>query len=207
MTPFTSITSVAAALPEANIDTDKILAAQYLKTISRAGLGSKLFSSMRYDAEGAERPGFILNRDGWRGAGILIALENFGCGSSREHAPWALLDFGIRVIVAPSFADIFYNNCFNNGILPIILDRAQVDQLIVDSRELTSATLSIDLPSQTVTRANGVAWTFDIDPDRKQALLEGRDDIAAALAQDEAITRWEEESALIAPAIAGIGAV
>ncbi|AEG51452.1 3-isopropylmalate dehydratase small subunit [Sphingobium chlorophenolicum L-1] len=206
MTPFTSITSVAAALPEANVDTDKILAAQYLKTISRAGLGSRLFSSMRYDEAGGERSGFILNRDGWRDAGILIALENFGCGSSREHAPWALLDFGIRVIIAPSFADIFYNNCFNNGILPVILDRAQVDRLIVDSRELASATMSVDLPSQTVTRANGVAWTFDISPDRKQALLEGRDDIAAALAQGEAITRWEKESALIAPAITGIGA-
>jgi 3-isopropylmalate/(R)-2-methylmalate dehydratase small subunit len=198
---FCTLRAVAAALPLANIDTDKILAGQFLKTISRQGLGSKLFSAMRYDVLGAERSDFVLNREPWRHAGILIALDNFGCGSSREHAPWALRDFGIRCLIAPSFADIFFNNCFKNGILPIALDRLSVEVLIADAAEPAGATLSVDLLPQTITRVNGEIIRFDLDLGRKQALLLGLDEIAQSLLFEDKITTWEKVSRRICPDI------
>ncbi|MCP3730330.1 3-isopropylmalate dehydratase small subunit [Sphingomonas sp. MG17] len=195
---FTTLTAVAAALPVANIDTDKILSGEHLKTIGRHGLGTKLFSMLRYDERGDERPDFVLNRDPWRSAGILISLENFGCGSSREHAPWALADFGLRCIIAPSFADIFYANCFKNGILPVVLARRVVDALMLDASDGRRARMHIDLPAQTITRWNGEQIEFDIAPDRKQALLFGRDEIAETLEKAAAISCWEQVASLIA---------
>jgi 3-isopropylmalate/(R)-2-methylmalate dehydratase small subunit len=191
MMPFDRLEGVAASLPLANIDTDKILAGRFLKTTSRAGLGVHLFHALRYDDDGAERSDFILNREPWRRASILIADENFGCGSSREHAPWALLDFGIRCIVAPSFADIFYNNCFKNGILPVILDAADIKRLRADADDPATRGMIVDLPSQTLTRSGGQGVRFELDADRKQALLEGRDEISQSLAALPAITAWE----------------
>lgn len=191
MTPFHRLTGVAASLPLANIDTDKILAGQFLKTTSRAGLGVHLFQSMRYEADGRKNPDFVLNRAPWQDASILIAGENFGCGSSREHAPWALLDFGIRCIIAPSFADIFYNNCFKNGILPVVFEAAQIQTLLSDADDPGRATMTVDLPSQGVIRSNGEAFAFEIDPDRKQALLEGRDEITQSIAAMSAVRAWE----------------
>lgn len=191
MQPFERLVGVAASLPLVNIDTDKILAGQFLKTTSRAGLGVHLFHAMRYDGSGRERADFILNQDPWRRASILIAGENFGCGSSREHAPWALLDFGIRCIIAPSFADIFYNNCFKNGILPVVLGEEAVETLKAAASDPASARMTIDLPRQTVTSSNGEAFTFDVDPDRKQALLEGRDEIGQSLGAIDDILAWE----------------
>ena len=191
MTPFDRLTGVAASLPLANIDTDKILAGRFLKTTSRAGLGVHLFQSMRYEADGRERGDFILNRAPWRESSILIAGDNFGCGSSREHAPWALLDFGIRCIIAPSFADIFYNNCFKNGILPVVLETDRIHTLSRDADDPDRATMTVDLPSQRVLRFNGEASTFEIDPDRKQALLEGSDEITQSMAAMGAVRAWE----------------
>src|SRR5690349_8768828 len=152
MEKFTTLTSVAAPLPLANVDTDKIIPARFLKTIKRSGLGAHLFDSMRYDEDERERPKFVLNQEPYRHARILIAFENFGCGSSREHAPWALLDFGIRCVIAPSFADIFFNNCFKNGILPLVLPKAVCAQLIADAERGANATLTIDLETQELTR-------------------------------------------------------
>ncbi|WP_295192745.1 3-isopropylmalate dehydratase small subunit [uncultured Brevundimonas sp.] len=191
MQPFERITGVAASLPLVNIDTDKILAGQFLKTTQRAGLGVHLFDAMRYDDRGAERADFVLNREPWRRAEILIAGENFGCGSSREHAPWALLDFGIRCIVAPSFADIFYNNCFKNGILPIALPADEVDRLHCLATDPCLATMTVDLPSQTVSVGDGEEIGFEVDPDRKQALMEGHDEIGQSLLALDAIRAWE----------------
>nr|WP_314434154.1 3-isopropylmalate dehydratase small subunit [uncultured Brevundimonas sp.] len=191
MQPFSCLTGVAAALPLVNIDTDKILAGQFLKTTSRAGLGVHLFHAMRYAVDGSDRSDFVLNRDPWRGASILIAGDNFGCGSSREHAPWALLDFGIRCIIAPSFADIFYNNCFKNGILPVVLGVEAIQSLIDAAEDPKSATMTVDLPSQTITLSTGVSFHFDVDPDRKQGLLEGRDEIGQSLKAFETIRAWE----------------
>ncbi|MFC0306100.1 3-isopropylmalate dehydratase small subunit [Rhizorhabdus histidinilytica] len=201
MAGFTSITAPAAPLPLANVDTDKILAGEHLKTISRSGLGAKLFSGLRYDEQGAERPDFILNRDPWRRAGILIALDNFGSGSSREHAPWALRDFGITCVIAPSFADIFHNNCFKNFILPIVLDRALVDQLLDDAADPSRCRMRVDLPTQTIARANGEIVDFEIDAQQKDALLNGIDEIGGSLAFLPQIERWERASQLIAPDI------
>lgn len=191
MQPFERLVGVAASLPLINIDTDKILAGQFLKTTSRAGLGVHLFHAMRYDASGRERTDFILNQDPWRRASILITGENFGCGSSREHAPWALLDFGIRCIIAPNFADIFYNNCFKNGILPVVLGAEAVESLNADACDPARARMMIDLPGQAVTRSNGEVFTFKVDPDRKQALLEGRDEIGQSLGAIDDILAWE----------------
>jgi 3-isopropylmalate/(R)-2-methylmalate dehydratase small subunit len=197
---FTTLTAIAAALPLVNVDTDRILAGQFLKTISRAGLGPKLFSSMRYN-DGRERPEFVLNQDPWRKAGILVALDNFGCGSSREHAVWALVDFGIRCLIAPSFADIFYNNCQKNGILPITLDREQVDRLIGDAGDPARATLHVDLPQQSICCADGTVIRFDLAPERKHALLQGLDEIASTLALLPEIERWESNTQRIAPPV------
>jgi 3-isopropylmalate/(R)-2-methylmalate dehydratase small subunit len=197
---FTTLTAVAAALPLANVDTDRILAGQFLKTISREGLGPQLFSAMRYD-DGRERPDFVLNQEPWRRAGILVTLDNFGCGSSREHAVWALADFGFRCLIAPSFADIFYNNCQKNGILPITLDREQVDRLMNDAGDPARTTLHVDLPQQSIRCADGTVIPFDVVLERKEALLQGLDEIASTLRFLPEIERWESTAQQIAPSV------
>jgi 3-isopropylmalate/(R)-2-methylmalate dehydratase small subunit len=191
MQAFTTLTGVAAPLPLANVDTDKIIPARFLKTIKRTGLGVHLFDTLRYDADGAERPGFVLNQPQYRHAEILVTHENFGCGSSREHAPWALLDFGIRCVIAPDFADIFHGNCFKNGILPIRLSRAVCDQLIEDAQLGGNARLTVDLARQVVVRPNGEEIPFEIDAFRKHLLLEGLDDIGQTLQRTSAIDTYE----------------
>ena len=191
MEKFTTLTGVAAPLPMANVDTDKIIPARFLKTIKRSGLGVHLFDTLRYDPQGSERPEFVLNQEPYRHAQILIAHENFGCGSSREHAPWALLDFGIRCVIAPDFADIFYNNCFKNGILPVRLPRAVCDTLIEDANLGGNARLTVDLARQVVVRPNGEEIGFEVDPFRKHSLLEGLDDIGQTLRHVDAIDRFE----------------
>ncbi len=191
MKPFTTLTAVAAPLPMANVDTDKIIPARFLKTIERSGLGVHLFDTLRYDADGKERPGFVLNQEPYRHAQILIAHENFGCGSSREHAPWALLDFGIRCVIAPDFADIFHNNCFKNGILPVRLPRAVIDQLMEDAKLGANSRITIDLAAQEVVRPNGERIHFDIDPFRKKLLLEGLDDIGQTMEHAASIDAYE----------------
>ncbi len=204
MPPFTSLTAIAAPLPLANVDTDKIIPARFLKTIARTGLGVHLFDALRYDEHGAERPDFVLNREPYRAAQILIAHENFGCGSSREHAPWALLDFGIRCIIAPDFADIFHNNCFKNGILPVRLSRAICDALIADASLGPNARLTVDLESQIVARPNGETVAFDIDPSRKRALLLGLDEIGETLQRASAIAAFEGRHRAASPWIPGL---
>ena len=207
MEKFTVLTGVAAAMPMTNVDTDKIIPARFLKTIKRTGLGVHLFDTLRYDAEGAERPDFVLNREPYRHAEILIAHENFGCGSSREHAPWALLDFGIRCVIAPDFADIFYNNSFKNGILPLRLPRATCDQLMEDSRLGGNARITVDLARQVVIRPNGEEVSFEVDPFRKHLLLNGLDDIGQTLQHTSKIDDYEaarQSSLPWMPAIVGI---
>jgi 3-isopropylmalate/(R)-2-methylmalate dehydratase small subunit len=191
MDAFTKLTGVAAPLPMANVDTDKIIPARFLKTIKRTGLGVHLFDTLRYDAEGKERPDFVLNQGPYRRAEILIAHENFGCGSSREHAPWALLDFGIRCVIAPDFADIFHNNTFKNGILPIRLPREICDQLMEDAKQGDNARITIDLAEQVVVRPNGEKIPFEIDPFRKHLLLNGLDDIGQTLQHAPSIDSYE----------------
>ncbi len=191
MQPFTTLTGVAAPLPLANVDTDKIIPARFLKTIKRTGLGVHLFDTLRYDADGAERPDFVLNQPAYRHAEILVAHENFGCGSSREHAPWALLDFGIRCVIAPDFADIFHSNCFKNGILPVRLSRAICDQLIEDAKLGGNARVTIDLARQVVVRPNGEEIPFEIDAFRKHVLLNGLDDIDQTLTHVASIDTYE----------------
>jgi 3-isopropylmalate/(R)-2-methylmalate dehydratase small subunit len=188
---FTKLTAVAAPMPMQNIDTDKVIPARFLKTIKRSGLGVHLFDPLRFDSEGRERPDFILNQDGYRNAQVLVAHENFGCGSSREHAPWALADFGIRCIIAPSFGDIFYNNSFKNGLLPIRLPRAICDALIDDAKLGGNARITIDLERQVVVRPNGEEIHFDIDPFRKHSLLNGLDDIGQTLQHAPRIETYE----------------
>lgn len=192
MDAFTKLTGIAAPLPVANVDTDKIIPARFLKTIKRTGLGVHLFDTLRYDAEGKERPDFVLNREPYRRAEILIAHENFGCGSSREHAPWALLDFGIRCVIAPDFADIFHTNTFKNGILPIRLPRAVCDQLMEDAKLGENARLTVDLERQVVVRPNGEEIAFEIDPFRKHLLLNGLDDIGQTLQHAKSIDSYEQ---------------
>ena len=191
MDAFTKLTGVAAPLPMANVDTDKIIPARFLKTIKRTGLGVHLFDTLRYDADGKERPDFVLNQGPYRRAEILIAHENFGCGSSREHAPWALLDFGIRCVIAPDFADIFHNNTFKNGILPIRLPREICDQLMEDAKQGDNARITIDLAEQVVVRPNGEKIPFEIDPFRKHLLLNGLDDIGQTLQHAPSIDSYE----------------
>ena len=202
MQPFTTLTGVAAPLPLANVDTDKIIPARFLKTIKRTGLGVHLFDTLRYDAQGEERPGFVLNEAQYRNAEVLIAHENFGCGSSREHAPWALLDFGIRCVIAPSFADIFHTNCFKNGILPIALPRAVCDQLMEDAKLGGNARLTVDLARQVVIRPNGEEIPFSIDPFRKHLLLNGLDDIGQTMQREGAIDSFEAKRPGWMPGIA-----
>jgi 3-isopropylmalate/(R)-2-methylmalate dehydratase small subunit len=191
MEKFKTLTAVAAPLPMINVDTDKIIPARFLKTIKRTGLGKHLFDSMRYDAAGAEKPGFVLNKGPYRKAKILIAGENFGCGSSREHAPWALLDFGIRCVIAPGFADIFFNNCFKNGILPIVLPQEVVDALMEDAGKGGNATFTVDLEAQEITRPDGAKVAFEVDPFRKHCLLNGLDDIGLTLQRGDKIDGFE----------------
>jgi len=191
MEKFTVLNAIAAPLPMANIDTDKIIPARFLKTIKRTGLGKHLFDTLRFDGDGAERPDFVLNQEPYRGAQILIAHENFGCGSSREHAPWALLDFGIRCVIAPDFADIFYNNCFKNGILPVRLPRAVCDMLMEDAAMGGNAKLTVDLERQVVVRPNGEEVPFEIDAFRKHLLLNGLDDIGQTMQHAEHIDAHE----------------
>jgi 3-isopropylmalate/(R)-2-methylmalate dehydratase small subunit len=193
MQPFTTLSGVAAPLPMGNVDTDMLIPKQFLKTTKRTGLGSALFFEQRYDDSGAENPDFVLNKPAYRKAQILVSGANFGCGSSREHAPWALLDFGIRCVIAPSFADIFYNNCFKNGILPIALPQEEVDKLMDDAERGSNAVVSIDLEKQEIRGPDGGCIKFDIDPFRKQCLLNGLDDIALTLRNETKITDFESQ--------------
>ena len=192
MQKFDQLTGVAAPLDILNIDTDMIIPKQFLKTIKRSGLGKNLFDEMRYAPDGQEIADFVLNQAAYREAQILVAGDNFGCGSSREHAPWALLDFGIRCIIAPSFADIFYNNCFKNGILPIVLPQTEVDKLMDDAKRGANATISVDLESQIIQGPDGGTISFEIDGFRKQCLMEGLDDIGLTLQKAQAIDAYEE---------------
>ncbi len=191
MRAFTTLTGVAAPLPMANVDTDKIIPARFLKTIKRSGLGVHLFDTLRYDADGAERSDFVLNQPAYRDAEILITYENFGCGSSREHAPWALLDFGIRCVIAPDFADIFQTNCFKNGILPIALPRNACEFLMEDSRMGANARITVDLQRQVVVRPNGHEISFNVDPLQRQMLLQGLDEIGQTMQRGPAIDTFE----------------
>jgi 3-isopropylmalate/(R)-2-methylmalate dehydratase small subunit len=188
MQKFTVLTGVAAVVPQANIDTDILMPKQFLKTIKRTGLGKYVFYDRRFDENGAERPEFALNQGAGRNAKILITGPNFGCGSSREHAPWGLADFGISCIIAPSFADIFYNNCFKNGILCIVLPQDVIDKL---SAQASSGALTVNLPAQTITTPDGTVTTFDVDPDRKRNLVEGLDEIGLTLLQKDKIAAFE----------------
>jgi 3-isopropylmalate/(R)-2-methylmalate dehydratase small subunit len=199
MDKFTTITSVAAPLPTINVDTDMIIPARYLKTITRKGLGEGLFYAQRFTPEGKENPDFVLNMPAYRQSKILVAGPNFGCGSSREHAPWALLDFGIRVIIAPSYADIFYANCFKNGILPITLPQAVCDQLMDDARKGANARLTVDLVAQTVTRPDGSVVKFDIDPYRRDALIDGIDEIGLTEQKRVEIGAFEDQNRTAQP--------
>ncbi|MEY8827038.1 3-isopropylmalate dehydratase small subunit [Sedimentitalea sp. XS_ASV28] len=195
MDKFTTITGIAAPMPLINIDTDMIIPKQFLKTIKRSGLGVNLFDEMRYDDDGNERPDFVLNKPQYRESEILIAGDNFGCGSSREHAPWAIKDFGIRCVIAPSFADIFFNNCFKNGILPIALPQEAVDVLMKDAEKGANARMTVDLDAQTVTTSDGESFTFEIDPFKKHCLLEGLDDIGLTMEKVGAIDSYEARTA------------
>ena len=199
MDKFTKITGVAAPMPLVNIDTDMIIPKQFLKTIKRSGLGKNLFDEMRFDGEGNEIADFGLNRPAYRNAQILVAGDNFGCGSSREHAPWALLDFGIRCVISTSFADIFYNNCFKNGILPIVLPQSEIDKLLDDAGRGANAVLSIDLEKQEIRGPDGGVIPFEIDPFRKQILMNGWDDIALTLRDEPSIGAYEEKAKLTKP--------
>lgn len=192
MQKFDKLSGVAAPLNILNIDTDMIIPKQFLKTIKRSGLGVNLFSEMRYTDDGGENADFVLNRPAYRSAEILVAGDNFGCGSSREHAPWALLDFGIRCVISTSFADIFYNNCFKNGILPIKVSADERDALLADASDTENPELTIDLVNQTISRPNGVAISFEIDPFRKQCLLDGLDDIGLTMEKEASISTFED---------------
>ena len=193
MEKFKNITAVAAPLPEVNVDTDKIIPKQYLKTIERTGLGKGLFSELRYNDDGTENKDFVLNKSQYRNAKILVAGDNFGCGSSREHAPWALLDYGIKGVISTSFADIFYNNCFKNGMLPIVLDEKEVTLLMEETERGSNATLSVDLESQEVTTSDGNKINFKIDKFLKHCLLNGLDDIALTLEKNSEIGSYEDK--------------
>ena len=202
MDKFDTLTGVAAPLPQINVDTDMIIPKQFLKTIKRTGLGKNLFDEMRYTPDGAEIPEFVLNRPAYRKAQILVAGANFGCGSSREHAPWALADFGIRCVIAPSFADIFFNNCAKNGILAIPLPQEDVDALMADAEKGANAVLTVDLAAQTITRPDGTSIAFEIDPHRKRCLLEGLDDIGLTMERGSAIDAFEASQTRTTPWLA-----
>ena len=191
MDKFEKLTGIAAPLPIVNVDTDMIIPKQYLKTIKRTGLGKGLFDEMRFLEDGSENPDFVLNKPQYRNAEILVAGENFGCGSSREHAPWAIKDFGIKAIISPSYADIFYNNCFKNGILPIVLPQEQVDALMKDAERGENARFTVDLEAQTVTSPDGEVYQFELDPFKKHCLMNGLDDIGLSLEKASSIDSYE----------------
>ncbi len=199
MEAFKTLDGIAAPLNMINVDTDMIIPKQFLKTIHRTGLGKALFDEMRYNMDGSEKPDFVLNKPQYRKAQILVAGDNFGCGSSREHAPWALLDFGIRCVIAPSFADIFYNNCFKNGILPIKLPQSDVDKLMDDAERGANARVSIDLEKQEISGPDGGTIKFEIDAFRKQCLLNGWDDIGLTLQSEDKISAYEKDHKVQAP--------
>ena len=199
MEKFTEITGTAAPMPLVNIDTDMIIPKVFLKTIKRSGLGVNLFDEMRYDREGNEIPDFVLNQPQYRDAQILVAGDNFGCGSSREHAPWAIKDFGIRCVIAPSFADIFYNNCFKNGILPIALPQEQVDLLMKDAEKGSNARIEVDLEAQTITSSDGEVISFQVDAFKKHCLMNGLDDIGLTLEKAASIDSFESAAAQARP--------
>lgn len=202
MEAFTRLDAAAAPLPLANIDTDQIIPKQFLKTVERAGLARGLFYDFRFDEQGVEKPDFVLNQPAYKNAGVLITGDNFGCGSSREHAPWALMDFGIKAVVATSFADIFYNNCFQNGLLPVVLKAEQVQQLMDEARG-GNHVVSIDLETQTVTSPSGAVFSFEIDPQRKQKMLQGLDAIGETLQAAGSIDTYEMKRALSQPWLEG----
>ena len=199
MEKFTKLTGIAAPLDMINIDTDMIIPKQFLKTIKRTGLGKSVFFEMRFDDNGDENPDFVLNQPAYRNAEILVAGDNFGCGSSREHAPWAILDFGIRCVISTSFADIFYNNCFKNGILPIKVTKEQLDSLMDDAERGANATLTIDLENQTINGPDGGEISFEMDPFRKNCLLNGLDDIGLTMEKADKITAFEEKNKISQP--------
>ncbi len=199
MDKFETLTGIAAPMPLVNIDTDMIIPKQFLKTIKRSGLGANLFDEMRFDRQGNEVSDFVLNQAQYRETEILVAGDNFGCGSSREHAPWAIKDFGIRCVISTSFADIFYNNCFKNGILPIVLPQEQVDVLMKDAEKGSNARMTIDLEGQTVTTSDGEVFTFEVDPFKKRCLLEGLDDIGLTMEKVSAIDSFEAQASAARP--------
>ena len=199
MEPIRQLRSRTVVLPSTNIDTDQIIPARFLRTTTREGLGQQLFADWRYGPDGAIKPEFALNRPEASGCAVLVAGRNFGCGSSREHAPWALLDFGIRCVIAPSFADIFYNNCFKNGILPVTLPQAEIDKLIDDASRGANATITVDLAAQEIRGPDGGVIHFDIDPFRKRCLMEGLDDIGLTLEKGAAIDDFEARSRAARP--------
>ena len=199
MQKFDKLTGVAAPLNILNIDTDMIIPKQFLKTIKRSGLGKNLFDEMRYRQDGSEIDDFVLNRAPYRNAEILVAGDNFGCGSSREHAPWALLDFGVRCVISTSFADIFYNNCFKNGILPIVLPKEQVDVLMADAEKGANARMEVDLEAQTVASSDGDVFHFELDAFKKHCLLKGLDDISLSLEKASSIESYEAKIAAERP--------
>jgi len=199
MKAFTTLTGVAAPMPAANIDTDKIIPGRFLKTIARTGLGKSLFANMRYNEDGTEKPDFVLNQEPYRHAEILIAFDNFGCGSSREHAPWALLDFGIRCVIAPDFADIFHSNSFKNGVLPVALPREICEQLMEDARMGGNVRLTVDLERQVVVRPNGEEFPFQVDGFRRHLLLNGLDDIGQTMQHASAIDGFEAKQRAAQP--------
>jgi 3-isopropylmalate/(R)-2-methylmalate dehydratase small subunit len=194
MEKFTTLTGIAAPMPLMNVDTDMIIPKQFLKTIKRSGLGANLFDEMRFNLDGTEIPEFVLNKPAYRDAEIIVAGDNFGCGSSREHAPWALLDFGVRCVISTSFADIFYNNCFKNGILPVVLPREQVDILMKDAENGANARIAVDLNEQTVTSSDGQSFSFEVDAFKKQCLLDGLDDIGLTMAKAASIDTFEAKA-------------
>ncbi|UFS65830.1 3-isopropylmalate dehydratase small subunit [Paracoccus denitrificans] len=199
MDKFTTLTGIAAPMPLVNIDTDMIIPKQFLKTIHRSGLGKNLFDEMRYNPDGSEIPDFVLNQPAYRESQIIVAGDNFGCGSSREHAPWALLDFGIRCVISTSFADIFYNNCFKNGILPIVMPQEVVDVLMEDAKKGANARMTVDLENLSVTTSDGQSFPFELDPFRRHCLLNGLDDIGLTMEKAGAIDTYEAQMAQSRP--------
>jgi 3-isopropylmalate/(R)-2-methylmalate dehydratase small subunit len=199
MEKFTTLTGIAAPMPLVNIDTDMIIPKQFLKTIARTGLGKNLFDEMRFTQDGAEIPNFVLNQPAYRKSQIIVAGDNFGCGSSREHAPWALLDFGIRCVIASSFADIFFNNCFKNGILPVVLPEDAVAYLMDDAKKGENARISVDLAAQTVTASDGKTFAFEVDAFKKHCLMNGLDDIGLTLEKAASIDSYEAKAAVQRP--------
>ncbi|MFD1329757.1 3-isopropylmalate dehydratase small subunit [Mycoplana ramosa] len=199
MDKFVKLTGVAAPLPVVNIDTDMIIPKDYLKTIKRTGLGTGLFAEARYNEDGSPNPDFVLNKPAYQNASILVAGDNFGCGSSREHAPWALLDFGIRCVISTSFADIFYNNCFKNGILPIVVSPENLEKLMDDASRGSNAVLTVDLEAQEITGPDGGRIAFEIDAFRRHCLLNGLDDIGLTLEKSAAIDSFEKATAAARP--------